>query len=206
MDINQQLTDWAVELQALAQAGLTYTKDSFDKERFERIRTMAVEMLAVQSPLPELEIKKLFAEESGYPTPKLDTRAAIFEEDKILLVQESNYKWSLPGGWVDINQSIKDNTLKEVKEETGFDAQALKIIALQDRNRHNLPRYAYGICKIFVLCERTGGQFEENLETLQIGWFALNDLPELAEEKTTTDQIALCFAAKKDPNWQVLFD
>lgn len=206
MNINDQLTDWAVELQALAQAGLTYTKDPFDAQRFERIRSMAVEMLAVQSPLPELEIRKLFADEAGYPTPKLDTRAAIIEDEKILLVQENNGKWSLPGGWVDIDQSLRDNTLKEVKEETGFDAEALRVIALQDRNRHNPPRYAYGICKVFILCKKVSGHFEHNIETLQIDWFPLASLPELAEEKTTKDQIALCFKANADPDWQVLFD
>lgn len=206
MDINDQLTTWAVELQALAQAGLTYTKDPFDAERFERIRSLAVEMLALQSPLPELEIRKLFADETGYPTPKLDTRAAIIEEDKILLVQENNGKWSLPGGWVDIDQSLRDNTLKEVKEETGYDAEALRVIALQDRNRHNPPRYAYGVCKVFILCKKLNGHFEPNIETLQIDWFPLENLPDLAEEKTTKEQIALCFQAKADPDWQVVFD
>ncbi|MEO1770308.1 NUDIX hydrolase N-terminal domain-containing protein [Candidatus Enterococcus ferrettii] len=206
MNINDRLTDWAVELQAIAQAGLTYTKDPFDAERFERIRSLSVEMLAVQSPLPELEIRKLFAEEPGYPTPKLDTRAAIFKNDRILLVQENNGKWSLPGGWVDINQSLGDNVLKEVKEETGFEAETLRVIALQDRNRHNPPRYAYGVCKVFILCQKLSGQFEQNIETLQIDWFSLSDLPELAEEKTTKEQITLCFEANADPNWQVVFD
>uniref|UniRef100_UPI0011BA6A50 NUDIX hydrolase N-terminal domain-containing protein n=1 Tax=Enterococcus florum TaxID=2480627 RepID=UPI0011BA6A50 len=204
--MNERLLDWAVELQALSQAGLTYTNDPFDKERFERIRTIAVEMLAMQSPLPQPELRRLFAEETGYPTPKLDTRAAIFNDQKILLVQENNLKWSLPGGWVDFDQSIRDNTLKEVKEETGFDAEAVKIIALQDRNRHNPPRYAYGVCKIFVECKVLGGQFTENSETLQIGWFSLDELPELAEEKTTAQQIELCFSAYREANWQVQFD
>lgn len=96
--MTEKLLDWAIELQALAQAGLVYSKDPFDQERFERIRTIAVEMLAVQSPLPIKKLRQLFAEETGYPTPKLDTRAAIFKEDKILLVQEKNERWSLAGG------------------------------------------------------------------------------------------------------------
>ncbi len=161
--MEEQLLDWAIELQALAQAGLAYTKDPFDQERFERIRTIATEILAVQSPLPSLKLRELFATESGYPTPKLDTRAAIFSENKILLVQEKNGLWSLPGGWVDFDQSIKENTVKETLEETGLQVKPAKVIAIQDRNKHNLPRYAYSVCKVFVECELLGGDFVENI-------------------------------------------
>lgn len=118
--MEEQFLDWAIELQALSQAGLTYTKDPFDQERFERIRTIATEMLAVQTPIPMPKLRKLFAEEVGYPTPKLDTRAAIFKNNKILLVQEKDKQWALPGGWVDFNQSIKENAVKETLEETGL--------------------------------------------------------------------------------------
>lgn len=204
--MTEKLLDWAIELQALAQAGLAYSKDPFDQERFERIRTIAVEMLAVQSPLPIKKLRQLFAEETGYPTPKLDTRAATFKEDKILLVQEKNERWSLPGGWVDFDQSIKENTIKETLEETGLTVEPLKIIAVQDRNKHNLPRYAYSVCKIFVECHLLHGSFIENLETLQINWFNLNNLPALAEEKNTKEQIQLCFSAHIDANWRVPFD
>ncbi|WP_427814024.1 NUDIX hydrolase N-terminal domain-containing protein [Enterococcus sp. 22-H-5-01] len=204
--MDEQLLDWAIELQALAQAGLAYTKDPFDEERFERIRTIAIEMLAVQSPLPISKLRTLFADETGYPTPKLDTRAAIFVEDKILLVQEKNERWSLPGGWVDFDQSIKENTIKETLEETGLTVEPVKVIAIQDRNKHNLPRYAYSVCKVFVECQLIGGSFIENVETLQIGWFTKDQLPPLAEEKNTQAQIHLCFAAHETLNWQVFFD
>lgn len=204
--MDEQLLDWAIELQALAQAGLAYTKDPFDEERFERIRTIAIEMLAVQSPLPISKLRTLFADETGYPTPKLDTRVAIFVEDKILLVQEKNERWSLPGGWVDFDQSIKENTIKETLEETGLTVEPVKVIAIQDRNKHNLPRYAYSVCKVFVECQLIGGSFIENVETLQIGWFTKDQLPPLAEEKNTQAQIDLCFAAHETLNWQVFFD
>lgn len=204
--MEEQLLDWAIELQALAQAGLAYTKDPFDQERFERIRTIATEMLAVQSPIPFPKLRKLFAEDFGYPTPKLDTRAAIFENNKILLVQEKNELWSLPGGWVDFDQSIKENAVKETLEETGLTVEALKVIAIQDRNKHNPPRYAYNICKIFIECRVLSGDFVENIETIQIDWFDENTLPQLAEEKTTKEQIKLCFEAHKMNQWSVPFD
>ena len=136
--------NWAMELQSIAQSGLFYCKDQFDIERFQRIREISAEMVSYQSELPYEKVQNLFCNESGYQTPKLDTRAVIFEHDKILLVQENNGFWSLPGGWVDLFESIKSNTEKEVKEEAGLDVEAKKIIAIQDRDKHNLPRYAYG--------------------------------------------------------------
>lgn len=204
--MNEKWLDWAIELQSLAQAGLTYGKDVYDKERYERIRTIAAEMMSYKTDLSIEKVKDLFCNESGYQTPKLDTRAAIFSSGKILLVQENNGKWSLPGGWVDVNLSVKENTIKEVKEESGLDVTADKIIAVQDRNKHNLPMYAYGVCKIFVLCSVLGGKFISNIETTGSAYFAENDLPELAAEKNTKEQIAMCFNAYKDKNWVTVFD
>ena len=140
--------NWAIELQSLAQAGLTYGKDVYDRERYERIREISAEMISHKSEIPVEIVKNLFCNETGYQTPKLDTRAAIFNNGKILLVRENNGKWSLPGGWVDVNVSVKENTIKEVKEEAGVDVNADQIIAVQDRNKHNTPQYAYGVCKI----------------------------------------------------------
>ena len=110
------------------------------------------------------------------------------------------------GVLVDVDQSVRSNTVKEVLEEAGLEAEPLRLIAVQDRNLRNTPPYIYGVCKIFVLCRALGGQFRPNLETLDSGWFSLDRLPPLAEEKTTTEQIALCFAAYRDPNWVVPFD
>ena len=108
--------NWAIELQSLAQAGMTYGKDIYDRERYERIREISAEIIAHKSEIPVETVKDLFCNETGYQTPKLDTRAAIFKDDKILLVRENNGKWSLPGGWVDVNVSVKENAIKEVKE------------------------------------------------------------------------------------------
>ena len=198
--------EWAIELQALAQAGLTYGKDVYDRERYTRIREIAAEMVAHQAEMPFEKVQNLFCNETGYQTPKLDTRAAIFEGDKILLVREANGTWALPGGWVEVNLSIKENTIKEVKEEAGLNVTADKIIAVQDRSKHNLPLYAYGVCKIFVLCTATGGQFQPNAETTQSGYFAEDELPMLAAEKNNAEQIRMCFAAHRDKDWCTIFD
>ena len=193
--MKEQWLEWAIELQSLAQAGLTYGKDIFDRERYERIREISAEIMAYKTDIPVQKAKDLFCNETGYQTPKLDTRAAIFQNGKILLVKENSGKWSLPGGWVDVNVSVKENTIKEVKEEAGLDVTADKVIAIQDRSKHNLPVYAYGVCKIFVLCTIIGGAFKENIETTGFAYFSENELPELATEKNNEEQVKMCFEA-----------
>lgn len=198
---------WAVEIQSLAQSGLAYTDNVYDIERYNRLREIAAEMLCEKLGMPLDKVKDLFCNETGYQTPKLDTRAAIFKDGKILLVHENNGTWSLPGGWCDVLESVKSNTLKEVREETGLEVKASRLIAVQDRNKHNEPIYAYGVCKVFVLCELVGGGFKENIETTEIKYFSLEELPEnLAKEKTSREQIEMCFKAYNDPNWQTQFD
>lgn len=206
MDEREKWLEWAVELQSIAQAGLFYGKDVFDKERYERVREIAAEMVSLQSELPLWQVRDLFCGEIGYQTPKLDTRAAIFQDGRILLVRERNGTWSLPGGWVDVGLSAKENIIKEVQEEAGLTVSADRVIAVQDREKHNRPVYAYKVCKIFFLCTVLSGQFEENTETTESRYFALDELPELAEEKNTREQIAMCFAARDDAHWITMFD
>ena len=207
MNRNELWLQWAIELQSLAQAGLTYGKDVYDRERYERIREISAEIMSNMSDIPTETIKNLFCNETGYQTPKLDTRAAIFKDDKILLVCENNGTWSLPGGWCDVNVSVGENTVKEVKEEAGLDVVAESIIAIQDRAKHNLPAYAYGICKVFVLCSVIGGTFQENIETTGFDYFSEYNLPSLATEKNNEDQIRMCFDAyRAGDGWKPIFD
>ena len=206
MDADKRWLAWAVELQSLAQAGLTYGKDGFDLERYARIREISAEILAHMTQLPVEKVTGLFCNETGYQTPKLDTRAAVFQDGKILLVRERDGRWALPGGWCDVNVSVGENTVKEVKEEAGLDVIPRRIIAVQDRAKHNLPVYAYGVCKIFVQCDAAGGQFTPNLETTEARYFPPDQLPPLAEEKNTPAQIALCFEAYRSDTWATHFD
>jgi len=206
MEKNEQWLKWAIELQSLAQAGLFYTKDDFDAERYARIREIAAEMIQYKTDIPLNKVKDLFCGEKGYQTPKIDTRAAIFEGDKILLVREKNDTWALPGGWVDVTVSVLENTVKEVKEEAGLDVQVDSVIAVQDREKHNLPVYAYRVCKIFLLCSVTGGSFTENIETVESRYFPLDGLPRLALEKNNAEQISMCFEAHRADHWKTLID
>ena len=198
---------WAVEIQSLAQAGLAYGRDPYDRERYERLREIAAEMVAHRTEIPVENVKDLFCNETGYQTPKVDTRAAVFQEGKILLVHERNGTWSLPGGWCDVNRSVAENVVKETLEEAGLRVRAERLIAVQDRNRHNAPRYAYGVMKVFVLCSALGGEFVPNIETMERRYFARDELPEpLAEEKASREQIMMCFDAGEAENWRVRFD
>lgn len=206
LDEKEKWLEWAVELQSIAQAGLTYGKDKFDMERYEQIRAISAEMISFKTDIPVGKVKELFCSDIGYQTPKLDTRAAIFKDDKILLVKENNDTWSLPGGWVDVNVSVKENMIKEVKEEAGLDVIVDTVIAVQDREKHNTPIYAYKVCKIFALCSVIGGSFEENIETIESKYFGLYELPSLAEEKNNQEQIEMCFKAYHSENWKTLID
>ena len=203
----EQWLKWAMEIQSLAQAGLTYTDNNYDRERYERLREISAEMIKEKTEISLEKVKDLFCNEEGYQTPKIDTRAAIFKNNKILLVCENNGTWSLPGGWCDVLESVKSNTIKEVKEETGLDVEVEKIIAIQDRNKHNKPIYAYGVCKIFSQCKILGGEFIENIETTETRFFGKDELPKnLAKEKVNKEQIEMCFDAFIDENWKTKFD
>lgn len=203
---NDKLIDWAKRLQSLAQAGLTYGKDNFDLERYQEIRDISAEMMAEKSGLSIEKVKELFCNEVGYQTPKLGTRAAIFKDEKILLVQENDGTWSIPGGWCEVNLSVKENVIKEIKEEAGIDIAVEKLIAIHDSNKHYKGMYPYVITTVFFLCKPTGGSFTENDETIASGYFALDNLPELSEDKGSKEQVEMCFKAYRNPNWQAEFE
>ena len=196
---------WASELQSLAQAGLYYGKDKFDRERYTRIREIAAEMMAHQTQLPLEQVKEFFCCETGYQTPKLATRAAVFQGDRVLLVREPK-GWALPGGWVDVDVSVRENVVKEVQEEAGLEVRADRVIALQDGENHHETLYPWKVCIVFVLCTLLGGEFRENLETTESGWFALDELPELDLEKTTPEQLQMCDEARRASHWDTLLE
>ena len=205
--MNDKWIDFAIRIQSIAQAGLQYGKDKYDKERYEELRNIAAEMISEKSDIPLNKVYGLFCNESGYQIPKVDTRAAVFVNDKILLVHENNGTWSLPGGWCDVDQSVASNTEKEVKEETGFNVTAEKVIAIQDWRKHNVTNYAYGVVKVFILCKYQSGKFENNIETTEIKFLKKEDLPnKLATEKCTKEQILMCFNFYESQNMPTLFD
>lgn len=205
--MNDKWVEFAIRIQSIAQAGLMYGKDKYDKERYEELREIAAEMIAQKTDIPMDKVRDQFCNETGYQTPKVDTRAAVFIDGKILLVHESNGTWALPGGWCDVDQSVASNTEKEVLEETGLTVHARRLIAAQDWRKHNVQNYLYGVLKIFVECEYECGEFTQNIETTETAFFDRDELPEqLAVEKTTKAQILMCFDAHDNPAALPLFD
>jgi ADP-ribose pyrophosphatase YjhB (NUDIX family) len=198
---------WASQLQSIAQAGLTYGENQYDRDRYQQIRDLSVEILHEYTDIDHNKIRDLFASETGYQTPKVDIRAAVFNENKILLVNEKiDRKWSLPGGWADVNSSVGESAVRECLEEAGAIVKPKRVIAIHLGNRHNNHNFPYTIYKIFVECELLEYQFKENTETFGSGFFMLDNLPELSTERNTVEQIKMCFDAKNSKTFEAIFD
>jgi ADP-ribose pyrophosphatase YjhB (NUDIX family) len=195
------------ELRAIAQIGLAFTKDPFDRQRFERIRELSAAMLAQGSDADTAKILDLFARDVGYATPKVDVRGAAFQDGRLLLVREiSDGRWTLPGGWADVNQTPAECVIREVYEESGFEARVRKLAAVHDYRTRNAPRHVDSIYKLFFLCELTGGSPRASEETSEIAFFARNDLPPLSLGRTTPYQIELMFRHAEEPGLPTEFD
>lgn len=202
-----QLLTWFHELQSIAQYGLTYGKDPYDRERSASVARIAAEMAAMLTGTEPLATGRALALEIGPPTPKLDVRAAVFDGPKILLAREtSDGKWSLPGGWVDVGEAPARAAERETLEETGYVCRARKLIAVWDRNRHAHPPMLMHVYKLFFWCELEGGGAKTSIETSEVGFFGLDELPELSTGRVVQAQIATAFAHRDNPDLPTEFD
>ena len=198
----------ARELRAMAQTGLTFTADRFDRQRYERLRELAATMLAQGSGGDPGAILGILHEDKGYATPKVDVRGAAFVEGRVLLVREiSDGKWTLPGGWADVNQTAAECVVREIAEESGFAARALKLAAVYDYQRSNRPsRHIDSIYKMFFICEITGGAARASDETSEVAFFGRDALPPLSLGRTTREQIARMFLHAEHPQLAADFE
>lgn len=189
------------EIKGIAETGLRYGESPFDRQRYERLHQIASELLA--SHLPDFR----WPMEIGYPTPKLDTRAAVIDRGRILLVREAaNGLWTLPGGWADANHSPSENAVREVREESGYQVEAVKLAAIRDKSRHGHPpepEYAY---KLVFLCRLLGGAPASDHEITGIDWFAPDDLPEMCPHRASPDYVHLAFRHHANPALPTEFD
>lgn len=200
---------WARELQAIAQTGLTFTRDPYDKERYEALRDLSARLFEAHSDTPAERIVGLFKGETGYATPKVDVRAAVFDvEDRLLMVREtSDGRWTLPGGWGDVNITPAESAVKEVLEESGYEVSLRKLAAVWDRTRQAHPVGVFSCCKFFYLCDLIGGEAQTSIETSEIGWFAEDDIPvDLSLGRVLPTQIARMFEHHRDPALATDFD
>jgi ADP-ribose pyrophosphatase YjhB (NUDIX family) len=192
--------EWIKQVYAIAQWGLTYSKDPFDLERYGVLKDLSIRMMSDFAELDTEKITGLFAHEVGYVTPKVDVRGVVFQDDKLLMVQEGwDGRWALPGGWADIGLSPAEVAAKEVREEAGLEVQPVKLLAVLDKKFFPHPASAYHIYKTFIRCEVIGGTLQAGLETRDAGFFSLDELPELSPHRITREQIALLFEHARDP-------
>jgi|HubBroStandDraft_1064217.scaffolds.fasta_scaffold00597_2 ADP-ribose pyrophosphatase YjhB (NUDIX family) len=198
----------ARELRAIAQTGLTFTTDRFDRQRYERVRELAASMLAQGSGEQFEVIIEILREGWGYATPKVDVRGAAFVDGRVLLVREiSDGNWTLPGGWADVNQSAAECVVREIAEESGFLARARKLAAVRDYQRSgHPPRNVDSIYKMFFICEITGGAARASNETSEVAFFARDALPPLSLGRTTAAQIDRMFHHAEHPDLATDFD
>lgn len=205
--MDPQWLHWAKQLQTMAQTGLTYTKDPYDVERYKIISEMAFEMMAMGAQVDIDHIRDLFQAEQGHATPKVDVRAAIFQDNKILLVKErSDGGWTLPGGWADVGESASEAVVREVLEESGYQVQATRLLAVYDRDKHPHPPHEYYVYKIYFECEITGGTATTSNETDDIAFFPQEDLPPLSLTRVVPEQIQRFFALHNQPTFGADFD
>ena len=205
--MNIKWLQWATELQSIAQSGLAFSVNPYDMDRYRRIRAITVEIMSEYTGIEEVKLKDLFAGETGYQTPKVDIRCAVFNNEGILMVREKiDGRWSLPGGWADVNTSVGESATRECLEEAGAIVTPERIIAIHTADRHNDFIYPYTIYKIFIECSLREHKFAENTETYGSGFFGRDSLPELSGERNTPEQIDLCFMAAKEQVFQTDFD
>lgn len=195
------------KIRALAQTGLHYTKDKFEIERFEEIHKVAEQLWSFCTGLAEDKYKEFAPFERGYITPKVDVRAAVFRDGKILLCKElRDGLWTLPGGWADVGISPAENAVKETFEESGFHAKVLKLIAVFDKDKHDHPPGTFHLYKMFFLCDFIGGTATDSNETAEAAFFSENEIPPLSLPRVTPKQIAMCFAHYRDRSLPTQFD
>jgi len=201
---------WARELQAVAQTGLAFTQGAYDRLRYTQIRELAARMLAAHAGLPAPVVDSAFAAEFGYATPKLEVRGAVFRDDRILMVREvaDAGRWTLPGGWADVNLSPAECVAKEIREESGFEVRVTKLAAVHDRARHpHLPRHPFHVWKLFFVCELLGGAPATSLETSEVAFFAQHEVPaDLSVGRVLPFQVQRMFAHARDPSLPTEFD
>jgi ADP-ribose pyrophosphatase YjhB (NUDIX family) len=201
---------WAREIQATAQTGLAFTKDPYDTERYHALRDLSVRILASHTGIDTAVVADLFASDVGYATPKLGVRGAVFDPDgRILLVREAidHGRWTLPGGWAEVNQTPAESVVREVFEESGYRVRAAKLAAVWDRARQGHPAGSASVVKLAFVCTLEGGSPTTSLETSGCGWFAEHEIPQdLSVRRTLPHQIARMFDHWRDPSLPTDFE
>ncbi len=201
---------WTRELQAIAQTGLAFVRDPYDRERYEMLRALASRIMAAHTATPAERIEALFAGESGYATPKTDVRGAAFDDkSRLLMVREAadSNRWTLPGGWADVNLTAAESVIKEMREESGLVVSVRKLAAVWDRTRQGHSPGVFSCCKLFFICDIMGGTAATGPETSEVGWFAEDELPDdLSLGRVLSSQLRRMFVHAREATLPTEFD
>ena len=200
---------WARELQAIAQTGLAFATSAYDRERYTAIRSLAARIMGTHSDIDFVRIERLFTEQTGYATPKVDVRGAVIEDGRILLVRETEDfgRWTMPGGWADVNQSPSESVIRELREESGLDVTVRKLAAVYDRARQGHPPHPFNVYRLFFICDVVGGAPKAGLETSEVAFFGEHEIPEdLSTERILPHQIRRMFEHARDKDLPTDFD
>ncbi len=200
---------WAKALQAIAQTGLHFGEGEYDAQRYRQIQEIAAEIFAHHTNLEKDPILDLFAKDSGYATPKVDVRGVVFRDAQILLVREvlDHHRWTLPGGWADVNEAPAEAVTREIFEESGFETKAVKLLAVYDRTlQGHTPPMPYHVYKLFFLCELIGGEAQPSYETSEVAFFSENNIPELSRSRVLPHQIQRFFEHYRNRDLPTDFD
>lgn len=195
-------------IQALAEIGLEYSEIPYDQERYQELKDISLELLEKLTDVPVEKIIPVIEEKNGYKTPKVDIRAIVFnEKGQILLIQENvDGCWAMPGGWTDISYSPAEVAEKECKEEAGIKVKAMRLLAIMDKQKQKMPPAFEYVYKIFMLCEKLDDNISTGSETSDVGWFDENNLPELSQPRNTKKQIEMMFQYHRGDITEAYFD
>ena len=197
----------AKKINSIAQTGLAFTKDEFDRERYNELLDLSILILSNITEIDHRKLEFVFNRDMGYQTPKVSVRAVVFRDEKILLVKEKmDGKWSLPGGYADTGMSPGEIAVNEVKEESGFDVKPLRILGLIDYNRYQQQPFPFDVYQLFMECEIIGGEAKTGIETSDVGFFDKDNLPELSTRRVTKDQVIKMFELHHDKTLEPIFD
>jgi ADP-ribose pyrophosphatase YjhB (NUDIX family) len=201
------LLEWARKVQAIAQNGLAFTRDPFDRERYAQLAELVAQLLSRELEMPIAAARALWADEHGYATPKVDVRGGVFLDERVLLVRErADGRWTLPGGWVDVNDAPSEAVAREIYEESGYRARPVKLAALVDKSRHPHPPGVHHIYKLFFVCELLGGAPLASNETDAVDFFPVHELPPLSTGRVLASQIERLYQHRIDPSLPTDFD
>ena len=198
---------WAREIQAVSQTGLTYASSDYETQRYERLAEIAAEIIQAHTRLSKERLLPDFVAQAGYATPKVDVRGAIVRNGQILLVQErADERWCMPGGWADVGDLPSEMVVREVWEESGFHVVPRKLIGVYDANRSGRPLELYHAYKLIFLCDLTGGEARPSDETLDARFFPFDEIPPLSASRTHRRHLVEVQAHLRDPDRPAAFD